>query len=79
MKLLYVLFVPAAFTGVIMLKGYNAMGCAYMACMSLFCLMVLCFKVRLEHKQEQESLPTTEQTTPVPPVKPPKDTTEGTD
>ena len=80
MKLLYVLFAPAAFTGVIMLKGYNAMGCAYMACMSLFCLMALCFRVQLEQTTPmQESLPTTEQTTPMPPVKPPKDTTEGTD
>ena len=70
MKLLYVLFAIAAFTGVIMLKGYNAMGCAYMACMSLFCLMVLCFKVQLE--QNEESLPEEKQEAP-------KDTTEGTE
>ena len=45
MKLLYVIFAIAAFTGVIMLKGYNAMGCAYMACMSLFCVMCLSMKI----------------------------------
>ena len=32
--------------GVFMLKGYNAMGCAYVCCMALFCITALTIKVK---------------------------------
>ena len=60
MKFLYIIFALAAFTGVIMLKGYNAMGCAYMACMSLLCLMCLCFKVQLSTDNPEDTTESTE-------------------
>jgi hypothetical protein len=39
MKAFYSLFAFSCALGVATFKGYNAMGFAYMGCMSLFCLM----------------------------------------
>jgi len=46
MKFLLSILTIAAMVGVVMLKGYNAMGCAYIACMALFCLMCLSIRVK---------------------------------
>ena len=39
MRSLYFWFACMCAVGVITMKGYNAMGFAYMGCMSLFCMM----------------------------------------
>jgi hypothetical protein len=40
MKGFYIIFSIVAGIGLLTLKGYNAMGCAYISCMCLFCLMI---------------------------------------
>lgn len=46
MKFFLSIFAIVAAVGIFTLKGYNAMGCAYVCCMALFCLTALSIRVR---------------------------------